>query len=312
MHTTESAAGSWLCPETQQSVGPIKNAHGLGGEGASVSAPGPGDVRRGSLVSTLCPGGPEERVSSCLHWVQGDVRRGLFVSTLGPGDVRRGCLCVYTWSRGREERACPCLLRVQGPWRTAWTVPDAHPFCSARPCIPRMPARSTPHSRAPGRPVSMRGWLPGSPSLTALLGAESTYLSLDVQLVLELPVGPLLSGPGLFPPDEAVGLVALDGDVVRWVVLLCNETPETPVMRDASATPRTGDPFLPSRQKQELPSSPGREQLQRLESFIYKPRAAGCQQEQTDRRGSAGSFRCSERDQDLRPPKRWENTFPLF
>ena len=44
--------------------------------------------------------------------------------------------------------------------------------------------------------------------------------SLDVQLVLELPVGPWLSGPGLFPPDEAVGLVALDGDVVRWVVLL--------------------------------------------------------------------------------------------
>ena len=150
MHTTESAAGSWLRPEMQQSVGPIKNAHGLGGEGASVSAPGPGDVRRGSLVSTLCPGGPEERVSSCLHWVQGDVRRGLFVSTLGPGDVRRGCLCVYTWSRGREESSCPCLLRVQGPWRTAWTVPDAHPFCSARPCIPRMPARSTPHSHAPG------------------------------------------------------------------------------------------------------------------------------------------------------------------
>lgn len=100
MHTTESAAGSWLHPETQQSVGPIKNAHGLGGEGASVSAPGPGDVRRGSLVSTLCPGGPEERVSSCLHWVQGDVRRGLFVSTLGPGDVRRGRVRVCSGSRG--------------------------------------------------------------------------------------------------------------------------------------------------------------------------------------------------------------------
>lgn len=44
--------------------------------------------------------------------------------------------------------------------------------------------------------------------------------SLDIQLVLELPVGQWLSGPGLFPLDEAVGLVAVDGDVVGWVVLL--------------------------------------------------------------------------------------------
>ena len=213
------------------------------------------------------------------------------MSTLGPGDVRRVRVRVCSGSRGlgAQHGLSPT------PTRSALLGP-ASPGC---PPVPR--------------PTLMpRGWLPGSPSLTALLGAESTYPSLDVQLVLELPVGPWLSGPGLFPPDEAVGLVALDGDVVRWVVLLCNKTPETPVMRDASATPRTGDPFLPSRQKQELPSSPGREQLQRLESFIYKPRAAGCQQEQTDRRGSAGSFRCSERDQDLWPPKRWENTFPLF
>ena len=105
------------------------------------------------------------------------------------------------------------------------TLSTPCPGALAHPGFPLMPAHSAPGSRAPGRPVSMRGWLPGSLSLTALLGAKPTYPSLDIQLVLELPVGQWLSGPGLFPLDEAVGLVAVDGDVVGWVVLLCNETP---------------------------------------------------------------------------------------
>lgn len=127
------------------------------------------------------------------------------------------------------------------PWSGPWISPDAHPFRTLF-------------------GVGRRGCLPGSLRLTALLGAESAHPSLDVQLVLELHVGPRLPGPGLFPADEAVGLVAADGDIVGSVVLLCKRpphAPETPVMRNASPGPRRGDPFLPSRQEQELPISPG-------------------------------------------------------
>ena len=55
-----------------------------------VSTLGPGGCEERAPVSTLGPGGREERVSPCLHWVQ--------------GDVKRGHLRVYTGSRGREER----------------------------------------------------------------------------------------------------------------------------------------------------------------------------------------------------------------
>ena len=48
------------------------------------------------------------------------------------------------------------------------------------------------------------GWLPSFLRRGAPLGAVPTHLSLDVQLVLELPDGLCFPGPGLFPPDEAV------------------------------------------------------------------------------------------------------------
>ena len=51
-------------------------------------------------VSTLGPGGREDRVSPCLKRVQVDVRRGSLVSTLGPGGREERVPRVYTGSRG--------------------------------------------------------------------------------------------------------------------------------------------------------------------------------------------------------------------
>ena len=134
------------------------------------------------------------------------------------------------------------------------------------PGSPPTPARSAAPSRAPAPPVALRGWLPGSPSLTALPGAEPAYPSLDVQLVLELPVGPCLSRPGLFPLDEAVGRVALDADIVGWVVLLCNETPGS--TSDAECLPWSteGRPLSPIPTRRGAPEFTGRrEQVQKLQ-----------------------------------------------
>lgn len=139
-------------------------------------------------------------------------------------------------------------FRAPGPW----IFPDAHP--------------SAPPSRAPAPPVALRGWLPGSLSLTALPGAEPAYPSLDVQLVLELPVGPCLSCPGLFPLDEAVGRVALDADIVGWVVLLCNETPGG--TSDAECLPWSteGRPLSPIPTRRGAPEFTGRRaQVQKLQ-----------------------------------------------
>lgn len=68
----------------------------------------------------------------------------------------------------------------------------------------QMFTHSEPTSCAPGSHGGSWGWLPSFLRCGALLGAVSTHLSLDVQLVLELPDGQCFSGPGLFPPDEAV------------------------------------------------------------------------------------------------------------
>lgn len=58
-----------------------------------------------------------------------------------------------------------------------------------------------------------------------LLGAESTHLFLDVQLVFELPVGQVMSGLGLFPLNQAVGPGAVHADIVGWAKYFCNENP---------------------------------------------------------------------------------------
>lgn len=158
-------------------------------------------------------------------------------STLGPG-----ALAHTLDSPGAQQ------FRAPGPW----IFPDAHP--------------SAPPSRAPAPPVALRGWLPGSLSLTALPGAEPAYPSLDVQLVLELPVGPCLSRPGLFPLDEAVGRIALDADIVRWVVLLCNETPGG--TSDAERLPWSteGRPLSPIPTRRGAPEFTGRRaQVQKLQ-----------------------------------------------
>lgn len=59
----------------------------------------------------------------------------------------------------------------------------------------------------------------------ALQEAASPHLGLDVQLELEIQGGRSSSGPGLFPLDEAAGLVAMHGDVMGWAVSFCNENP---------------------------------------------------------------------------------------
>lgn len=56
-------------------------------------------------------------------------------------------------------------------------------------------------------------------------GTASTHLPLNVQLVLELPAGQALQGPGLLPANEAVRSVAVHGDIVGRAVSLCNEDP---------------------------------------------------------------------------------------
>lgn len=78
-----------------------------------------------------------------------------------------------------------------------------------------------------------------------LLGAESTHLFLDVQLVFELPVGQVMSGLGLFPPNQAVRPVAVHTDIVGWAKYFCNENPGHSPER-ASAGPRRSHPVLPA------------------------------------------------------------------
>lgn len=149
-----------------------------------------------SPVSTLGPVGLELEASSPMGPRGHTVVGSCFLLYAGSGQPGfRGLTRVYTGS--------------SWPWSGPWISPDAHPFRTLL-------------------GVGRRGCLPGSLRLTALLGAESAHPSLDVQLVLELPVGPRLPGPGLFPADEAVGLVAADGDIVGSVVLLCKRPPPPP------------------------------------------------------------------------------------
>ena len=76
------------------------------------------------------------------------------------------------------------------------------------------------------------------------LGAESTHQSLDVQLVLELPVGQGVSGHRLFPLDQTVRHVAVHADVVGRAVYFCNENPGRSLSHQAATGPQRPDPVL--------------------------------------------------------------------
>ena len=89
-----------------------------------------------------------------------------------------------------------CWVGRGGDPRAQGMSCPAQPSLCLSPCITQ--PRMSPLIWVTGRaPHSLCGTV-------SCLGAESTHQSLDVQLVLELPVGQGVSGHRLFPLDQTV------------------------------------------------------------------------------------------------------------
>lgn len=92
----------------------------------------------------------------------------------------------------------------------------------------------------------------------ALQEAASPHLGPDVQLKLEIQGGHSSSGPGLFPLDEAAGLVAMHGDVMGWAVSFCNENPgHTPEPQGCLWAAEGEARFIPPGSEEQLPAEGG-------------------------------------------------------
>ena len=87
------------------------------------------------------------------------------------------------------------------------------------------------------RPPQTSHGVLGAPC-SCVRGTAGAHLPLDVQLVLEVPVGRAQVAPRPLPTDEALGRVAAHADVAGWAVHFCRENPGDAAEPEASSGPR--------------------------------------------------------------------------